>query len=66
MGQRRERRLQRARYYRVGIAVGVCVAVLSGAIAIFARSMDNDTASAGTSAAAPNRKDTKPGAPTRR
>ena len=59
MGQRRERRLQRARYYRVGVAVGVCVAVLSGAIAIFAASMDGDSASAGTSAAAPERKDTQ-------
>ena len=60
MGQRRERRLQRARYYRVGIAVGVCVAVLSGAIGIFAMSMDNDQASAGTSTAAAERKDTQP------
>jgi lipoprotein-anchoring transpeptidase ErfK/SrfK len=60
VGQRRERRLQRARYYRVGIAVGVCVAVLSGAIAIFATSMDNGEAAAGTSAAAPGRKDAQP------
>ena len=63
MGQRRERRLQRARHYRVGIAVVASVAVLAGAIAIFATTLDNGEAAAGTSAGAPGRKDTKPKRP---
>lgn len=58
MGQRRERRLQRARQYRVGFAVVAAVALLAGAITIFATSIVNDDeAAAGTSAAAPARND---------
>lgn len=60
MGQRRERRLQRARHYRVGIAAVASVALLAGAIAIFAGTLDNGEAAAGTSAAAPGRKDERP------
>ena len=57
MGQRRMRRLQRARHYRVGMAVVAGVALLAGAITIFATMIvDNDEAAAGTSAAAPARK----------
>lgn len=55
MGQRRERRLQRARQYRVGVAVVVAVALLAGATTIFATSFNGDEAAAGTSAAAPAR-----------
>jgi lipoprotein-anchoring transpeptidase ErfK/SrfK len=53
VGHRRERRLQRARHYRVGIAVVASVALLAGAITIFASTVDDDQAAAGTSAAAP-------------
>jgi hypothetical protein len=50
------RRLQRARHYRVGTAVVASVALLAGAITIFATTIvDNDEAAAGTSAAAPAR-----------
>ncbi len=56
MGQRRMRRLQRARHYRVGTAVVVSVALLAGAITIFATTfVGSDDAAAGTSAAAPAR-----------
>jgi lipoprotein-anchoring transpeptidase ErfK/SrfK len=59
VGQRRERRLQRARQYRVGIAVVVAVAVFAGAVTIFATSFNNDEAAAGTSAASPARQHSK-------
>lgn len=52
MGQRRERRLQRARHFRVGAAVAVSVALLAGAITILATTLADDEAAAGTSAAA--------------
>ena len=56
MGQRRMRRLQRARHYRVGTAVVAIVALLAGAITIFATTIvDNGEAAAGTSGAAPAR-----------
>jgi hypothetical protein len=57
VGQRRVRRLQRAHHYRVGIAVVATVAVLAGAITIFATTLRRDDAAADTStAAAPVRK----------
>ncbi len=46
MGQRRMRRLQRARHHRVGIAVVATVAVLAGAITIFASTIDKGEAGA--------------------
>jgi hypothetical protein len=54
VGQRRERRLQRTRQYRVGIAVVATVAVLAGAITIFANTIDKGEAgaSSGSSEAA--------------
>jgi hypothetical protein len=55
VGQRRVRRLQRARHHRVGIAVVATVAVLAGAITIFAGTMNQGEAgaSSGTAEAAP-------------
>jgi lipoprotein-anchoring transpeptidase ErfK/SrfK len=65
VGQRQFRRLQRARHFRVGVAVVATVAVLAGAITIFAGTMDNGEAAAGTSAAAvPARRQAKPQRPT--
>lgn len=55
MGQRRMRRLQRARHYRVGTAVVASVALLAGAITIFATTIANEEAAAGTPSAAPSR-----------
>ncbi|MGZ4688630.1 MAG: L,D-transpeptidase [Acidimicrobiia bacterium] len=52
MGQRRVRRLQRARHYRVGIAVGACVALLVGAITVSTVTIGHDEASADTWVAA--------------
>ena len=51
MGQRRERRLQRTRHFRVGAAVVVSVALLAGAITILATTLADDEAAARTSAA---------------
>jgi hypothetical protein len=57
VGQRHLRRLQRARHYRVGIAVVATVAVLAGAITIFASTIDKGEAGAAGSSevAAPAR-----------
>ena len=52
VGQRRVRRLQRARHYRVGIAVGACVALLAGAITVSTVAIGHDEASADTWVAA--------------
>jgi hypothetical protein len=55
------RRLQRARHFRVGTAVVASVALLAGAITIFATTLvDNDEASAGTPAEAPARTEQRP------
>jgi lipoprotein-anchoring transpeptidase ErfK/SrfK len=60
VGLRRVRRLQRARHFRVGAAVVLTVAVLAGAITIFATTVHRDDAVAGTSAAAPKKKVDRP------
>jgi hypothetical protein len=51
VGLRRERRLQRARHLRVGLAVVAGVAALTGAISILASTLDDGEAAAGTPAA---------------
>ncbi len=63
MGQRRVRRLQRARHYRVGIAVVATVAVLAGAITIFVSTVDKGEAAAGTSAEVPAQHRSTPARP---
>jgi lipoprotein-anchoring transpeptidase ErfK/SrfK len=57
VGQRRDRRLRRARQLRIGIAVAAAVAVLAGGITVLATSLTDGEAAAGTAAASPARID---------
>jgi lipoprotein-anchoring transpeptidase ErfK/SrfK len=53
VGQRRDRRLRRARQLRIGIAIAAAVVVLAGGVTVIATSLTDDEAAAGTAAASP-------------
>ena len=52
MGQRRDRRLRRARQLRIGVAIAAAVAVLAGGVTVLATTLTDGEAAAGTAAAA--------------